>query len=47
MWFQEHRHNLKQGLLEKSKLVQHAYEEDHQIGWNEAWIIQTETKNNV
>jgi hypothetical protein len=23
----EHRHNLKEGLLEKSKLAQHAYEE--------------------
>jgi hypothetical protein len=25
----EHRHNLQQGLLEKSKLAQHAYEEGH------------------
>jgi hypothetical protein len=25
----EHRHNLKEGLLEKSKLSQHVYEEGH------------------
>jgi hypothetical protein len=29
----EHRHNLQQGLLEKSKLAQPAYEEGHRIGW--------------
>jgi hypothetical protein len=28
----KHRHNLKQGLLEKSKLAQHAHEEGHKIG---------------
>jgi hypothetical protein len=28
----EHRHNLKEGLLEKSKLTQHAYEEGHKVG---------------
>jgi hypothetical protein len=27
----EHRHNLKDGLLEKSKLAQHAYEEGHRV----------------
>jgi hypothetical protein len=27
----EHKYNLTQGLLEKSKLVQHAYEEDQKI----------------
>jgi hypothetical protein len=27
MQFHEHRHNFKEGLLEKSKLAQHAYEE--------------------
>jgi hypothetical protein len=26
------RHNLQQRLLEKSKLAQHAYEEDHTVG---------------
>jgi hypothetical protein len=25
----EHKHNFKEGLIEKSKLAQHAYEEDH------------------
>jgi hypothetical protein len=28
----EPRHNLRQGLLEKSKLAQHAYEERHRVG---------------
>jgi hypothetical protein len=30
---QGHRHNLKDGLLHKSKLAQHAYEEGHSVGW--------------
>jgi hypothetical protein len=29
----EHKYNLTQGLLEKSKLAQHAYEEGHRICW--------------
>jgi hypothetical protein len=28
----EHRHNLQQGLLGKSKLAQHAYVEDYRVG---------------
>jgi hypothetical protein len=27
----EHRHNLKEGLLERSKLAQHAYEDAHGV----------------
>jgi hypothetical protein len=27
----EHRHNLKEGLLEKSILAQHAYKENHMV----------------
>jgi hypothetical protein len=38
----EHRHNLK-GLLEKSKLAQHAYEEGYRIGWDEARVLKTES----
>jgi hypothetical protein len=34
----EHRHNVKNGLLEKSKLAQLAFEEDHQAAWNEAKV---------
>jgi hypothetical protein len=30
------KHNLKQGLLEKSKLAQHAYEEGQCVKWDEA-----------
>jgi hypothetical protein len=30
----EHRHTLQQGLLEKPKLAQHAYEEGHRVGWD-------------
>jgi hypothetical protein len=32
----EHRHSLKEGLLEKSKLAKCAYEEGHRVGWDEA-----------
>jgi hypothetical protein len=38
----EHKQNLKQGLLEKLKLAQHAYEEGHHIKWDEAKAIQKE-----
>jgi hypothetical protein len=31
----EHKHNLREGLLEKSKLAQHAYEEGHRVGWDD------------
>jgi hypothetical protein len=37
----EHRHNLQQGLLEISKIVQHAYEEGHRVGWDDARILET------
>jgi hypothetical protein len=39
----EHRNNLEQGLLEKSKLAQHAYEEGHKIGWDNAKIAEIES----
>jgi hypothetical protein len=35
----EHSHNLTEGLLEKSKLAQHAYEESHRVVWDEAKIL--------
>jgi glycosylphosphatidylinositol transamidase (GPIT) subunit GPI8 len=38
----EHKYNLTQGVLEKSKLAQHAYEEDHKICWNKAKVLQIE-----
>jgi hypothetical protein len=38
----EHKHNMTQGLLAKSKLIQHAHEESHKIRWNEAKVLQTE-----
>jgi hypothetical protein len=38
----EHKYNLTQGFLEKSKLAQHAYEEDHKICWKEAEDLQIE-----
>jgi hypothetical protein len=34
MWLHEHRHNLKEGFLDKSKLAQHAIEEGHGVGWD-------------
>jgi hypothetical protein len=38
----EHKYNMSQGLLEKSKLAHHAYEEGHRICWNEARVLQIE-----
>jgi hypothetical protein len=38
----EHKYNLIQGLLEKWKLAQHAYEEGHKICWNGAKVLQIE-----
>jgi hypothetical protein len=38
----EHRHNLQQGLLEISKLAQHAYEEGHRVGWDDTRILDIE-----
>jgi predicted GIY-YIG superfamily endonuclease len=35
----EHKHNLREGLLEKSKLAQHAYEEGHRVCWDEVRIL--------
>jgi hypothetical protein len=48
LWSLDHRgikhnkYNLAQSLLEKSEFVQHAYEEDHEICWNEAKVLQIE-----
>jgi hypothetical protein len=39
VWFREHRHNLKEGLLGKSKLAQHAFE-GHKVEWDEATILE-------
>jgi hypothetical protein len=38
----EHKYNLTQGLLEKSKSGQHAYEEGHRLCWKEAKVLQIE-----
>jgi hypothetical protein len=37
-----HKYNLTQGLLEKSKLVQHAYKEGHKICWKKAKVLWIE-----
>jgi predicted GIY-YIG superfamily endonuclease len=39
----EHMNNLKQGLMEKSRLAKHAYEEGHRTQWMEAKTVQIET----
>jgi hypothetical protein len=36
----EDKYDLTQGLLEKSKLAQHAYKEGHKVCWNEAKVLQ-------
>jgi hypothetical protein len=42
MRLHEHSHNLQQGLLGKSKLAQHAYEEGHKVGWDDARVLEIE-----
>jgi hypothetical protein len=42
LWLREHRHNLQEGLLEKSKLAHYAYEEGHRVGWDDARILKIE-----
>jgi predicted GIY-YIG superfamily endonuclease len=43
----EHRHNLKEGLLDISKLAQHAYEEGHRVGGDEAMVLEIESNRQV
>jgi hypothetical protein len=38
----EHKYNMTQGLLQKSKLAQHVYEEGDRICWKEANDLQIE-----
>jgi hypothetical protein len=38
----EQKYNLTQGLIEKTKLAQHAYEGGHKICWKEAKVLQIE-----
>jgi hypothetical protein len=38
----EHKYNLTQGLLEKSKSAQHAYNEGHKMCLKEANVLQIE-----
>jgi hypothetical protein len=45
MKLHEHTHNVKESLLEKSKLSQHAYEEGHRIGWDEARILEIQSNS--
>jgi hypothetical protein len=45
VWLREHRQNLQQGLQEKSKLAQHAYEEGHRVGWDNARILEIESNS--
>jgi hypothetical protein len=40
----EHKCNLTQSLLEKSKLAQHAYKEGHKLYWKEVKVLQIEPK---
>jgi hypothetical protein len=41
----EHRHNLKEGLPEKPKLAQHAYEEGHRVRCDQARILEIESNS--
>jgi hypothetical protein len=41
----EHRQNLKESLVKKSKLAQHDYEVGHMIGWDDAGILEIESNS--
>jgi hypothetical protein len=43
VWLHKYRHNLEEGLLEKSKSAQHAYEEDYGVGWDKARTLEIES----
>jgi predicted GIY-YIG superfamily endonuclease len=43
----KHKCNLTQGLLEKSKVAQHSYQEDHKLCWKEAKVLQSELKTHT
>jgi hypothetical protein len=45
MRLQEHRHNLQQGLLEKSKFALQAYEVCHRVGCDDARILEIESNS--
>jgi hypothetical protein len=45
MWLHEHRHSLKEGLLEKSKLAQHAFEEGRRVSCDETRILELESNS--
>jgi hypothetical protein len=41
----EHRHNLIEGLLDKSELAQLSYEDGDRVGWDEVRILEIESNN--
>lgn len=41
----EHRQNLEESHLERSKVVQHTFGETHHIVWKEAKSLETETNS--
>ena len=43
----EHKHTFKEGLLDKSRLAQHAYEEDHSVKWDATGILDLERNATV
>jgi hypothetical protein len=45
MRIHELRHNLKEGLLEKSRLAQHACEQSHSVIWDESRILEIESNS--
>jgi hypothetical protein len=47
VWLREHRHNFKDGIPEKSKLAQHAYEEGHRVTWDETRVLEIESISQV
>jgi hypothetical protein len=45
MRIREHRHKHKEGLLDKFKFAQHAYEDGHRAGWDEPRVLEIESNS--
>jgi hypothetical protein len=44
-WLPDDKLNFKQGILKKSKLAQHAYEEGHRVIWDEVGILENKSNS--
>jgi hypothetical protein len=45
MQLHEYRHNVRECILQKSKLAQHAHHGGHRVGWDETRSLDTDGNN--